>query len=156
MSNSVAEEVSDRAKPSFAAFPSSASHLRVRGLVAASAWTAAALITAFWSDLPESDWGYTGDLGAIFGAVAVGIVAIVVVQARSAGQRRLEVLAPWLLALAMFMVAWEIVTAKLGLLPLPFFPPPQAILEVVVDDRGRLVEGILASGRLLAAGYFLG
>ena len=47
-------------------------------------------------------------------------------------------------------------TAKLGLLPLPFFPPPQAILEVVVDDRTRLVACVLASFRLLATGYCLG
>jgi NitT/TauT family transport system permease protein len=61
-----------------------------------------------------------------------------------------------LLALALFLAAWETVTAKLGLLPLPFFPPPQAIVEVVVDDWARLAEGIFASARLLATGYFLG
>jgi NitT/TauT family transport system permease protein len=42
------------------------------------------------------------------------------------------------------------------LLPLPFFPPPQAIVEVVVDDWGRLAEGTFASARLLATGYFFG
>ena len=60
------------------------------------------------------------------------------------------------MALALFLAAWEVVTAKLGLLPLPFFPPPQAILEVVIDDWARLVAGIFASFRLLATGYFLG
>src|SRR4029079_19316506 len=58
--------------------------------------------------------------------------------------------------LAMLLAAWETVTVKLGLLPMPFFPPPQALLEVVVDDWMRLAEGILASLRLLAGGYFLG
>ena len=67
-----------------------------------------------------------------------------------------ERLAPWLIALALFLAAWEAVTAKLGLLPLPFFPPPQAILEVVIDDRTRLVACVFASFRLLATGYFLG
>jgi NitT/TauT family transport system permease protein len=61
-----------------------------------------------------------------------------------------------LIALALFLAAWEAVTAKLGLLPLPFFPPPQAILEVVIDDRGLLGAGIFASFRLLASGYLLG
>ena len=65
-------------------------------------------------------------------------------------------LAPWMLALALFLGAWETVTAKLGLLPMPFFPPPQALLEVMIDDRVRLAEGVLASLRLLAGGYFLG
>jgi NitT/TauT family transport system permease protein len=61
-----------------------------------------------------------------------------------------------MLALALLLAAWETVTVKLGLLPMPFFPPPQALLEVVVDDWMRLAEGILASLRLLAGGYFLG
>src|SRR5208282_1415029 len=70
--------------------------------------------------------------------------------------QRVRRLAPWLAVLALFFAAWEAVTAKLGLLPLPFFPPPQAILEVMVDDRTRLVACVLASFRLLATGYFLG
>ena len=61
-----------------------------------------------------------------------------------------------MLALAFFFAAWEAVTAKLGLLPLPFFPPPQAIIEALIEDWGQLVAGIFASCRLLAAGYFLG
>jgi NitT/TauT family transport system permease protein len=61
-----------------------------------------------------------------------------------------------MLALALLFGGWETVTAKLGILPMPFFPPPQALLEVVVDDRVRLLEGVLASLRLLAGGYFLG
>jgi NitT/TauT family transport system permease protein len=40
--------------------------------------------------------------------------------------------------------------------PLPFFPPPQAIVEALIEDRGQLVAGIFASFRLLASGYFLG
>jgi NitT/TauT family transport system permease protein len=61
-----------------------------------------------------------------------------------------------MVVLAMLVGAWEVVTAKLGLLPLPFFPPPQVLLEVVIDDRVRLAEGVFASLRLLAGGYFLG
>jgi NitT/TauT family transport system permease protein len=69
---------------------------------------------------------------------------------------RIRRIAPWMLALALLVGVWETITAKLGLLPMPFFPPPQALLEVVIDDRIRLAEGVLASLRLLAAGYFLG
>jgi NitT/TauT family transport system permease protein len=61
-----------------------------------------------------------------------------------------------MLVLALLVGTWEAVTAKLGLLPLPFFPPPQGLLEVVIDDRVRLAEGVFASLRLLAGGYFLG
>ena len=34
---------------------------------------------------------------------------------------------------------------EIGLLPLPFFPPPQAILEVLIDDWARLGDSIVAS-----------
>jgi NitT/TauT family transport system permease protein len=61
-----------------------------------------------------------------------------------------------MLVLALLVGTWEAVTAKLGLLPLPFFPPPQGLLEVVIDDRVRLAEGVFASLRLLAGGYCLG
>ena len=88
-------------------------------------------------------------------------MAVALALAAFAGVRftvfqRLQRLSPWLFALALFLAAWEVVTAKLGLLPLPFFPPPQAIVEVVIDDWGRLAAGIFASARLLATGYFLG
>ena len=156
MSNPAADEVSSRAKPAVIEFASVTPRSLVGGLAAASAWLAVAALTAFWPDQPESDWAYTRDLAAIFGGVAVFISVAVVVEHRFVSRRRLRALSPWLVALALFFVAWEAVTAKLGLLPLPFFPPPQAIMEVVLDDWARLVAGIFASGRLLASGYFLG
>jgi NitT/TauT family transport system permease protein len=70
--------------------------------------------------------------------------------------QRVRSIAPWLSVLAVFTAVWEVVTAKLGLLPMPFFPPPQAILEVVVDDWARLGDSLVASLRLLAGGYFVG
>lgn len=115
-----------------------------------------AVLTGFWPDKPESDWAYTGDLAALCGALAVGLLLATVAGVRVARLQRLRRLAPWLVALALFVGAWEAVTAKLGWLPLPFFPPPQAILEVMIDDRARFGEGIIASFRLLATGYLLG
>jgi NitT/TauT family transport system permease protein len=125
-------------------------------LAAAAAWLAVAVLTAFWPDKPESDWAYTGDLAAACGAFAIALALVALAGVPFAGLHRVRRLAPWLMALALFLAAWEAVTAKLGLLPLPFFPPPQAILEVVIDDRARLGAGIFASFRLLATGYFLG
>ncbi len=115
-----------------------------------------AALTAFWPDKLESDWAYTGTLAAACGALAVALVMVAFAGVRFPVLQRLQRLSPWLVALALFLGAWEVVTAKLGLLPLPFFPPPQAIVEVIVDDWGRLAEGIIASARLLATGYFLG
>jgi len=115
-----------------------------------------AALTAFWPDKLESDWAYTSDLAVTCGALAVALGLAAFAGVRFAVCQRLQRLSPWLLALALFLAAWEAVTAKLGLMPLPFFPPPQAIVEVVIDDWERLAAGIFASARLLATGYFLG
>lgn len=122
----------------------------------AAAWIGVALLTALWPDQPGTEWDYTGDLAAAFGALGAALAFAALADCWFACLPRLRRVAPWMLALALLFGAWETITAKLGLLPMPFFPPPQALLEVVVDDRVRLAEGVLASLRLLAAGYFLG
>src|ERR1700742_2714279 len=137
-------------------FARSATRSLIGGLSAAAAWSMVAALTAFWPDRLESDWAYTGNLAAACGALAIALALAAFAGVRFTVFQRLQRLSPWLVALALFLAAWEAVTAKLGLLPLPFFPPPQAIVEVVVDDWGRLAAGIFASARLLATGYFLG
>jgi NitT/TauT family transport system permease protein len=122
----------------------------------AAVWIGVALLTALWPDQPGTDWDYTGDLAAAFGALGAVLACAALADRWFACLPRIRRVAPWMLALALLLGAWETITAKLGLLPMPFFPPPQALLEVVVDDRIRLAEGVLASLRLLAAGYFLG
>lgn len=124
--------------------------------MAAAVWLGVAVLTGVWSDQSGTDWSYTGDLAAAFGALGAVLAFATLAGPWFGYLPRMQRLAPWMLALALLLGAWETVTAKLGLLPLPFFPPPQALLEVIVDDRVRLVEGVLASLRLLAGGYFLG
>jgi NitT/TauT family transport system permease protein len=145
-----------RGHRSWAAFATSATRSLIGGLSAAAAWSMVAALTAFWPDKLESDWAYTGSLAAACGALAAALAFAALAGIRLTVFQRLQRLSPWLFALALFLAVWEVVTAKLGLLPLPFFPPPQAIVEVVIDDRGRLAAGIFASARLLATGYFLG
>jgi NitT/TauT family transport system permease protein len=126
------------------------------GVAAGAAWLAAGAVTAWWPDLPDSDWLWTHDF-----AILAWIVGAVVVIA-GAGSRWVSALqrihgpAPWLIVLALFVTAWETVSAKIGLLPQPFFPPPQAILEVLTEDWARLGDSVLASLRLLAGGYLIG
>jgi NitT/TauT family transport system permease protein len=147
------------AGPSIVAFTSGSEQdprVLVSELVAAAAWLATAMLTAFWADRPDGDWGYTGSLATAFGVLAalITVAALVGRQFRLLG--RLSRIAPWLLVLAVLTAVWEVVTAKLGLLPMPFFPPPQAILEVLTDDWARLGNSIVASLRLLVGGYFIG
>jgi NitT/TauT family transport system permease protein len=154
--SAVVDEVSRPQKAGFGFFARPATRSLIGGLSAAAAWSMVAALTAFWPDKPETDWAYTGTLAAACAALAVALALVAFAGMRFTVFRRLQRLSPWLIALALFLAAWEAVTAKLGLLPLPFFPPPQAIVEVVIDDWGRLAAGVLASARLLAAGYFLG
>jgi NitT/TauT family transport system permease protein len=123
---------------------------------ASAAWFAVAALTHLWPDRPDSDWPYTSTFAAILGALGAWLAAAVIAGRWIGSLPRLRHLAPWLLVLALFVLVWEVVTAKLGLLPLPFFPPPQAILEVFVDDWARLGESVLASFKLLAGGYAIG
>jgi NitT/TauT family transport system permease protein len=123
--------------------------------IAAAAWLAVALLTALWPDLSGTNWDYTGDFATLCAALAAVLAAAMFADLRFPRLRYARV-GPWMLMLALLVGAWEAVTAKLALLPLPFFPPPQALLEVVIDDRARLAEGVFASLRLLAGGYFLG
>ena len=123
---------------------------------ASAAWLGLAALTRYWPDKPDSDWGYTNETAALFVGIGLIVVAAAASQTRLSLARRIQRGAPWLLLLAAFVGAWEFVTAKAGLLPMPFFPPPQALVEVVVDDWQRLLEGVIASLRLLAGGYAVG
>jgi NitT/TauT family transport system permease protein len=125
------------------------------GLAAGTAWLAAASLTAGWPN--QDDWPQTDSLAA---GLALGALLLIVVAL--AGDRfgrlttRLRPLAPWLIALALGLALWEVVTAKLDLLPRPFFAPPQALLDVYVDDWPRLGESVLRSLWLLSTGYVIG
>ena len=125
------------------------------GVAAGLAWLGVAAIVAGWAD--ADDWAFTHELAV--GSAVFGLSLLV--AAFSA--RRLHLLidrlrpsAPWLVVLAILFAVWEIVTAKLNLLPRPFFAPPQAFLEVYLDDWRKLGESVLRSLLLLAPGYLIG
>lgn len=63
---------------------------------------------------------------------------------------------PWLIALAIFVGVWDLLTAKLAILPVPFFQPPSSLLEVYLDDWPRLLDSLYNSFKLLASGFILG
>ncbi|ODV40785.1 sulfonate ABC transporter permease, partial [Cupriavidus sp. UYMMa02A] len=69
---------------------------------------------------------------------------------------RLHAAGPWLLALAVVLSAWEVLTAKTAILPTPFFAPPQALIEVYVDDWPRLGDSAFNTLRLLGLGVAYG
>ena len=126
------------------------------GLLAALAWVAFALFTAFYPD-GGKPWPFTREL-ALFGA-GVGVVLALFALLPGLFGRLVERLRPagaWLAALPLLLGIWLLVTAKVVLLPVPFFAPPQALIEVFIDDWARLGESLLHSLWLLVNGVVLG
>lgn len=124
-------------------------------LAASLAWIGFGLSCLWWEDV--GDWSRTHSLGiaalviaafVLFGTVGADYLG----AAGSALRKR----APWLLALGAVLSVWEVATAKFAWLPLPFFPPPQAIIEVYTDDLPKLLDSVFASVRLQLGGYLIG
>jgi NitT/TauT family transport system permease protein len=125
------------------------------GVFASLAWVGFGLSCLWWADL--GDWSRTHDLAMAAFAIAGGILIATLSGSwpnRLGAGVRLR--APWLLVLGLFLTLWEVATAKFAWLPLPFFPPPQAILEVYTDDLPKLLDSVLASVKLQLGGYIIG
>ncbi|QTO46393.1 ABC transporter permease [Burkholderia latens] len=132
------------------------------GIGAALAWAALGATTHLWPNriVGFTDWAYTDTFGtAAWVAAALLLIAATVghrVPATRARLARMRAAGPWLVALPLVLAAWEIVTAKTGWLPTPFFAPPQALIEVYVDDWPRLAGSAANTLKLLALGFAYG
>jgi NitT/TauT family transport system permease protein len=124
------------------------------GILAAVLWLAVAAVTLWWPD--ADDFERTALLGEAM--AAIGAVLAIGAAASRFGRlpATLRRAGPWLVALALGFTAWELVTAKLDLLPRPFFASPQAMVEVFTDDWPRLGESVLRSLWLLMPSYLIG
>jgi NitT/TauT family transport system permease protein len=125
------------------------------GIAAAIAWAAFGLSCLLWDDL--GDWSRTRSLG-IAGFVVAALAFFGTLGADFLGKTgaSLRQRVPWLVVLGLFLTLWELATAKFAWLPLPFFPPPQAIVEVYTDDLPKLLDSVLASVKLQLGGYVIG
>ncbi len=125
------------------------------GLVAGLAWTGTAALIELWPEIIPQPYGR--ELAA--GSLAIALLLFIVAATGRLGGKvstTIRYYGPWFLAAAVIVSGWEIVTAKTGLLPVPFFSSPQSILEVFFDDWSRLGTSVFYSVLLLAKGYFFG
>jgi NitT/TauT family transport system permease protein len=125
------------------------------GVFASLAWAGFGFACLRWEDL--GDWSRTHELAISAFVIAGGILAATW-SGRLLGRfgTGLQKRAPWLLVLGLFLTLWEVATAKFAWLPLPFFPPPQAVVEVYTDDLPKLLDSAFASVKLQLGGYAIG
>lgn len=128
----------------------------LQGLVAAGVWFAAAVLIVY---LPNATrlWPMTQGLANLC-LIMTGLILLAVVAGRWSRRvaARTRTLGPWLIALPVLLTIWELLTAKFGVLPVPFFAPPQALLDVYVEDWPRLADSLFHSAILLGSGVSLG
>jgi NitT/TauT family transport system permease protein len=122
--------------------------------VAGLLWLALAALVLLWPDSQGVE--RTHALGVLAAGLGAGQLAVWLGGWFSPRLARLGRFAPWLVVLALWIAVWEVATAKLDLLPLPFFPSPQAFVEVYTDDWRRLGDSLLASLGLLLRGFAIG
>ena len=122
--------------------------------VAGFLWLALAGLILVWPDAQEVD--RTRLLGVIAALFGLGQLSAWVGGYFLPPLTRVGRFAPWFVVLALWLAGWEIATAKLDLLPLPFFPSPQAFVEVYTDDWRKLGDSLLSSLWLLVRGFAIG
>ncbi|NUU02379.1 ABC transporter permease [Herbaspirillum robiniae] len=129
------------------------------GLLATAVWLALGALVLKWpnKEVGFSDWAYTDEFG--YAALAAAALLAVLSLGGRLTERATELLRPagqWLVVLPLLIGVWEILTAKLGVLPTPFFAPPQSLIEVYAEDWPRLGLSTAHSLRLLAHGFASG
>ncbi|MDR3516690.1 MAG: ABC transporter permease subunit [Azospirillaceae bacterium] len=131
------------------------------GLLATTTWLAAAWSAVAWPDVVKWNdttlWSWLMIGGAVIWAAFSVIMPWTIRFPRLRGTvGALRRNGPWLIALGVVFALWEVLTAKLGWLPKPFFSPPQGLLHTYVTDWNRLLFSILYSLRLWSVGFGLG
>ncbi|WP_050469516.1 ABC transporter permease [Herbaspirillum chlorophenolicum] len=131
------------------------------GLLAALAWLALGLLALAWpnKEVGFSDWAFTDEFGYAATALALLLAALSLSAGSKVASRTVYLLRPagqWLVAVPLLLGVWEVLTAKLGVLPSPFFAPPQSLIEVYAEDWPRLGLSTAHSLRLLVHGFASG
>ena len=126
------------------------------GLLAAALWLLGGLFTLTWPDAGRR-WPFSEGWALAQFTLGGGLLLLALSYRywRARGSR-VRHAGKWLALLPVLFAAWEGLTAKSGVLPVPFFAPPQALIEVLHDDWPRLLDSLLHSLGLLGLGVLLG
>jgi NitT/TauT family transport system permease protein len=105
------------------------------------------------NEVPGESRTYTIVLSAF---VAVALALALTQRWWPSLRARMRRLRPLFTLGVLLLCLWEVVTAGLHLLPLPYFPGPAAVLQNIVNDRALLFDSTWHSLLLLLSGYALG
>jgi NitT/TauT family transport system permease protein len=93
----------------------------------------------------------------VLGAGIATLFAMIVASIWSERAReRLHHYSQYILALGAILILWDLFTQKSDILPLPFFPSAGQILQVIVEDRQKLLLSTFYSLRLLVVSFAIG
>jgi NitT/TauT family transport system permease protein len=154
-------EVKEAAPPTAAAVrpgaaAAGASKLPLRTQLAVPLATALALAVHLLiskEEPPIETRSYTFFLSAFLGTAVVALGA----QPFWSGLRRwMRGMCPIFAAATVLLCLWEIITAGLRWLPMPYFPSPAGVVQSLIDDRGMVWDSTWHSLLLLLSGYALG
>ncbi|MGO3363131.1 MAG: ABC transporter permease [Corynebacterium sp.] len=142
---------------------------RINPLVAASgiaAWVLFSLVSWFVpnsADLPQRNVENLED-AAVFALVGGVVVAaawsalwlLAVTRAGEWAHRRVSNGSAWVLGSGLWLLVWELTTAKAEILSPPYFVAPQEIAAVLWNDAGLLFGSVGNSMLLLIVGFLVG
>jgi NitT/TauT family transport system permease protein len=126
-----------------------------QGLYAAATWLAAAIVTEAFPDIIP--WSSRELFSGLLVAGAVVLAALSFTLDRFGRLAPWLVRnGPWLIAIGVWLAVWELITAKLGWLPKPFFAPPHGLFHVYLIDWQRILICIAYTARLWSIGFGAG
>lgn len=125
-------------------------------MLATPAAAGTALAVHYW--LPNNEAALSTNAYPLLlaGILALSLIAFVAQLSVSPVRNWLLPKAPLMAAATLLLCVWELITLKLALLPLPFFPGPEGVLQSLINDRNLLADSTWHSLILLMGGYFAG
>jgi len=92
----------------------------------------------------------------LFAMLGLGLLGALLYPFSAGLRSRMRRLCPILGVATLSAGIWELITSCFGLLPLPYFPGPEAVFGSIVKDAGLIFDSTWHSLALLLSGYAIG
>ena len=108
--------------------------------------------------IPNKESVDSNDVFSLFLSMIVGLFLVLILISYSLARLHEQMIfrGPFIAGVISLVMIYEIITLKLALLPLPYFPSPPKILEAYVSDWSMLLSCLASSFKLLIIGFIIG